>query len=206
MIKKHLFSTCISVLIFSAVFAQSKRQLAISLSAGKYNTPYYDAAKARSLFGIEADYGIAERHLLSIGFTAGKYDYAGDNDFTNNYYYLHKGREINRKVEDYVFKLVYKYKLLDKKKFAITPGVGAAILVQSEETPLVIVFQGSDGVRRTITGVSSIYSDLVFPVSTDFVYKISKGFQAGVVGGFLIHPDYPIIGLQAGVKISFLVN
>ena len=178
-------------------FGQDKKDLAVSFSTGILNSPYYYKAYAGSFFGFGFDYHISKRHILSASYLAGKHDYY-DNILSNttNFIILPKGT--NAKARYNTFAIAYKYKILINEKFNFTPGVGAGIMTHSRNYPYM---QGTSLVFNT-----SSWSDLVFPVTLDINYKILKRWQLGVTGGFLIHPDYPILALHVGPKLSYVLK
>jgi len=53
---------------------------------------------------------------------------------------------------------------------------------------------------------TSSWADLVFPVTLDLNFKIMRKWQAGVTSGFLVHPDYPVLALHAGPKLSYTIK
>jgi hypothetical protein len=106
--------------------------------------------------------------------------------------------ETNAKAFYHTFSVVYKYKVINQPSFSVVPGIGAGILTHSQDYPYV---QGSSIQFRT-----SSWSDLVFPVSLDMAYKPFDKWQVGITAGFLIHPDYPVLGLHAGPRISYVLK
>lgn len=46
----------------------------MSLSTGKFNSPYYLNNKARGFYSLEFDYYLTSRQILSANFNAGGHD------------------------------------------------------------------------------------------------------------------------------------
>ncbi len=178
-------------------FGQDKKDLAVSFSAGILNSPYYYKAYAGGFYGFGFDYHISKRHILSANYLAGRHDYY-DNILSNTTYYIVYPKGTNAEATYNTFSVSYKYKILNQTKFSIVPGVGAGIMTHSRDYPYT---QGTSTIFNT-----SSWSDLVFPVTLDINYKILKRWQLGLTGGFLIHPDYPILALHAGPKLSYVLK
>lgn len=177
--------------------AQNKKDLTLSLSAGLLNSPYYEKANARGFYGFNFDYHLAKRHLLSVNYFAGNHTYYDDvlsNDPTS---VIHSDGT-NADAEYRTFSVLYKYKIVDNTLMSFVPGVGAGIMTHTREYPYREI---NSGYPRT-----SSWSDLVFPISVDVNFKLSKQWQGGLTGGFLIHPDYPILALHAGPRLSYVIK
>jgi hypothetical protein len=196
---KIIFLTLLIGLSATNLFAQEKKDLRISFAAGIFNSPYYTNAMRREFYNFDFDYLITNRHILSTSFMSGHHRYY-DNVLSNNAVPLNTpGYEDNANAEaDYlIFSVFYKYKFLNTKKFSIVLGSGLGIMTQTKVYP----FTESNSVDFRQSG----WTDLVFPVRTEFDYKMGKHFQIGLIGGFFIHPDYPILGYHAGPRISYIL-
>ncbi|MGZ8536845.1 MAG: hypothetical protein ACXWV9_01215 [Flavisolibacter sp.] len=181
------------------LFAQETKDLRISMAVGIFNSPYYTNAKKREFYNFDADYFITERHILSTNFMSGHHRYY-DNVRSNNAVPLNTpGYEENTNATaDYLtFSVLYKYKLLNTKKIAISIGSGFGIMTQTKLYPF------TEG--NIVDFRESTWTDLVFPLRTEFDYKLSKHFQIGLIGGLYIHPDYPILGYHAGPRLSYVL-
>jgi len=191
----------LSLLLFILFFVQSvkgqeKKDLAISVGAGALNSPIYNMAKPMGFYKIDFDYHLTSRHIIAANYLAGKhhyYDNVLSNDPTGSGYW----DGTNSEAQYRTFSLLYKYKIIDNTLFSIVPGVGAGIMTHTREYPY-------KEINASYNRISS-WSDLVFPVNLDIDYKASSRWQFGLTGGFLIHPDYPILALHAGPKLSFVL-
>jgi hypothetical protein len=196
---KHL--SIFIFLIFSTLLSlgQDKKDLAISVSAGYFNSPYYNNAHSRGFYGINFDYHISKRQVLSANYLAGGHDYF-DNTLSNTPAsdYIVNPKGTNAKATYNTFSISYKYIIINSAKINVVPGVGAGIMTHSREYPYT---QGT-----SMTFHTSSWSDLVFPVTLDINYKVLGNWQLGMTGGFLIHPDYPILGLHAGPKLTYVLK
>lgn len=181
-----------------ATFGQEKKDLAVSLSAGYFNSPYYNNAHSREFYSFGFDYHISKRHILSANYVTGQHDYF-ENTLSNapsSSVATLKGT--NAKASYNTFSVLYKYKIINKAHFSIAPGAGAGILTHTLEYPYA---QGSSFIFQETT-----WSDLVFPVTLDINYKVFRQLQIGLTGGFLIVPEYPILALHAGPKLFYVLK
>ena len=175
---------------------QNKKDLTLSFSTGKLTSPYYPNDKATGFYGIDFDYHLTTRQVLSANFNAGGHDYY-DNVLSNTAVPLYENTT-NAKAAYRTFSILYKYKFLSKKTFSVDIGVGAGIMSQIKEYSY---REGNSYYFR-----QSGWTDLVFPVRLEFDYKLSKHFQLGLIGGFFIHPDFPILAYHAGPRLSYILK
>ena len=190
-----IFLLCVA----SYTMAQDKKDLAISFSTGYFNSPYYKNAHKRAFYEFSTDYHLSKKHILSVDYLAGKHDYLDEilsNTPPSQYLWLPKGT--NAEAIYSTFSVMYKFKIVDTKKFSIVPGAGAGILTHSRTYPY--------STSTSLWFDTSSWSDLVFPVTLDVNYKLSMHWQIGLTSGFLIHPDFPILGLHLGPKLSYIIK
>lgn len=194
--KNVIIFTTLFILTLTS-FSQNRKDLTISLSTGLLNSPYYKNAKPRHFVGFDFDYHLTKRHMLSVNYFAGNHHYYEDlrsNDPTGMIYSDGSNAHAGYKT----FSIEYKYKVINNNVLSLVPGVGAGIMTHSLEYPYKTINSGFN--------VTSSYSDLVFPISLDVNFKLSQHWQTGLTGGFLIHPDYPILALHAGPKLSYVIR
>lgn len=137
--------------------------------------------------------------LLSVNYFAGNHVYFDDilsNTPASNYIVYPKGT--NAKATYNTFSVLHKFKILNQAKFSIVPGAGAGIMTHCRDYPYT---EGASMYFNT-----SAWSDLVFPITLDMNYKLSRHFQLGLTSGFLIDPDYPILALHIGPKVSYILK
>lgn len=189
------------VFLFNIASAQDKKDLSLSFSAGFFNSPYYKRAHTGGFYKFGAGYHLSKNHALSFEFLGGRHTYyddiLSDKNAAESMIGIHNNT--NSFTLYTVFSISYKYKVINKNKFSLVPGVGAGIMTHSQKYP-------SSMYNGGITMVTTSFSDLVFPVSLDINYEILKNFQIGVTSGFLIHPDFPVLGLHIGPKISYVLK
>jgi hypothetical protein len=192
------FSSILTFFVLTT-FGQEKKDLAISVSTGIMNSPYYDNSHSRVFAGVAFDYHISKRKLLSANYLAGSHDYF-DNTLSNTpaSSYLVNPKGTNARAFYNTFSVSYKYKILDHSNFSIVPGVGAGLMTHRRDYPYT---EGSSLIFKT-----SSWSDLVFPITLDMNYKLTNVWQIGLTSGFLIHPDFPILGLHFGPKLSYILK
>jgi len=82
---RKIIGFVIAILVMLNATGQEKKDLAISLSAGVLNSPYYNNAHSRGFFGFGFDYHVSRRHVLSASYLAGKHNYL-DNILSNTTY------------------------------------------------------------------------------------------------------------------------
>lgn len=192
--------TFIITFLATTLSAQGKKDLRLSLSTGIFNSPYYTNARKREFYNFDFEYFINNRHILSTSFMSGHHRYY-DNVLSNNAVPLNiTGYEKNtNSTTNYLtFSVLYKYKLVNTKTFSINIGAGTGIMTQTKTYPF------TEG--NIVDFRQSGWTDLVFPVRTEFDYKLSNHFQIGLIGGFFIHPDYPILGYYAGPRLSYVLK
>jgi hypothetical protein len=196
---RHLFAFILLTFCSLLSFGQDRKDLSISVSAGYLNSPYYNNAHSRGFYGVGFDYHIAKRHVLSANYLAGGHDYF-DNTLSNTpaSVYIVNPKGTNAQATYNTFSISYKYKIINSAKLSVVPGVGAGIMTHSSDYPYT---QGTSMTFRT-----SSWSDLVFPVTLDFNYNVLRHWQLGLTSGFLIHPDYPILALHAGPKLTYVLK
>jgi hypothetical protein len=131
-----------------------------------------------------------------VNYNNGYHDYY-DNILSTDPGYI-KSNGTNAQADYGTFSVLYKYKFLNKKSISGAVGTGAGIMTHKRQYPYKI----SNG---SIFNESS-WTDLVFPVRIEFDYKISTSFRLGVVGGFYIQPDYPVLAYYAGPRLSYMLK
>lgn len=190
-----IFTTLFFITLNS--FGQDKKDLTVSLSGGLLNSPYYEKANAKGFFGFDFDYHLAKRHLLAVNYFAGGHTYY-DDVLSNDPTRISRPDRTNSDAEYRTFSVLYNYKLIDNSLVSLVPGVGVGIMTHTREYPYQEINKGYPRI--------SSWSDIVFPVNLDLNFKLSKNWQAGLTSGFLIHPDYPVLALHAGPKLSYIIK
>lgn len=188
---KKVTLLCISGLLSAISFGQEKKDLTLSFSAGAFNSPYYHDAKAREYYSVDFDYHLSARHIISTNFNAGKHWY---NDDVSSILPNHENTW-NTEASYRTFSILYKYKLLNAEKISANIGAGAGIMTHIRH------FKWD---RNYGDGSHSVWSDLTFPIRLDLDYKLSKRLRLGVMGGFFIHPDFPVLAYHAGPRLGYV--
>ncbi len=196
---KHVFTFFLLTFLALLSSGQNKKDLAVSVSAGYFNSPYYNNAHSRGFYGAGFEYHIARRQVLSANYLAGGHDYF-DNTLSNTpaSAFIINPKGTNAKATYNIFSISYKYKIIDNTKFSVVPGVGAGMMTHTRDYPYTQ--------PTSMTFHTSSFSDLVFPVTLDINYKMHSHWQLGLTGGFFIDPDYPILALHAGPKLSYVLK
>jgi len=188
---KILLSLLFAGLISPTVHGQEKKDLTISFGAGLFTSPYYKNSDASGFYAVDFDYNINSRHVIAANFNAGGHNYQ-DNVRSN----VPAGENlINSKAVYRTFSVLYKYQFIEWKSLSIYGGTGAGMMTQILEFPY------NETNSQNYRHVS--WSDLVFPVRLDINYHLSKRTSIGILGGFFIHPDFPILGYHSGLKILY---
>ncbi len=188
-----LFITGLLVVIS---FGQDNKDLTVSFSTGKLTSPYYPNDKAREYYGVDFDYHLTKRHILSANFNAGKHDYY---DVSSNTAIPLHANTTNAEASYRTFSILYKFKFVNGNSFSASLGAGAGIMTHIKE----FRYRENNSAEsyREVT-----WADLTFPVRLDLDYKLSKRFHFGVIGGLFIHPDYPVLGYHAGPRLSYVLK
>lgn len=195
------FILALFLLPHSHSFGQERKDLKLSLSTGFFNSTYYTNAKPRQFYNFSFDYSISKRHIISADFISGQFRYYDNVNVTSPIPLSTPGYEKHTNAEAYcqVFSVMYKYKLLDKRKFSINTGTGLGIISESFTYPV-------DTPNGFTFETSGSKGDLCFPVRLDINYQVLKKFQIGIIGGMYIYPDYPLVGQHTGISLSYLIK
>ena len=184
----------ISFFLSATSFGQQEKSLTVSFGAGFFTSPYYKNDDASGFYMADFDYHIKKRHVLSANYNAGGHNYQ-DNERSN----IAAGTNlINSKAEYRTFSFLYQYKILNKGKISAYVGTGAGIMTQILEYPY------NDGTNYSYR--QSSWTDLVFPVRGEFNYQLTRKVSIGILGGFYIHPDFPILGYHGGMQVSYNIK
>jgi hypothetical protein len=191
----------ITLVLFTALitlisYGQHKKDLIISVAAGALTSPYYLENKGGSFYTVDFDYHLSKRRLLSVNYNGGEHSYY-DNILSTDPGYI-KSDGTNAKAIYHTFSVLYKYMFLDKNAVSGSIGSGVGIMTHSREYPYAI----SNG----SIFVKTAWTDLVFPVRAEFDFKVSKCIRMGVIGGFYIAPDYPILAYYVGPRLGYLLK
>jgi hypothetical protein len=196
---------CVSILLivlFSQSYGQDKKDLKLSLSTGLFNSSYYTNSRPRQFYSFGFDYSITKRHIISVDFISGQHRYYDSIRVTTPIPLTTPGYEkhTNSEARTTIFSLLYKYKLLDKRKLSISAGTGFGIITELLTYPVDIP---NGGFTFETSGRKG---DLCFPLRLDIDYQILKRFQLGIIAGTYIYPDYPLVGEHLGMKFSYIIK
>ena len=193
---KKIMLFLLAGLITISLWGQEKKDLTLSVATGKLTSPYYQKDKAGNFYSIDFDYYLTSRQIISANFIAGGHGYY-DDVLSNNPGFMY-GDGTNGSANSRIFSFLYKYKIVNTKIFSLAFGTGAGLMTQTRLYPYVE--------RTSYYHRQSTWSDLVFPLRLELDYKVSKSFRLGFMGGFFIHPDYPILAYHAGPRITYVVK
>jgi hypothetical protein len=196
MIKQFVLSCLTFLLCFSAL-GQERKDLTLSFVGGKLASPFYKANRSGRFFGVDFDYSLARRHTLSVNYTDGVHRYY-DNVHTAGPAVMVNADGTNAEATYHTFSVLYKYSVLRTPSFSGSVGTGAGLMTHSLRYPF-------------STGTSAYYqqtvwTELVFPVRLEVDYHLSKSLKAGVIGGFFIQPDFPVLAYHVGPRLSYILN
>lgn len=194
---KKIMLFLLTGLITISLWGQEKKDLTLSVAKGKLNSPYYQKDRAGDFYSIDFDYYITSRQMVSANFTAGGHRYYEDILSNNPNGTLYEDGT-NAKIKYQIFSILYKFKIVNKKAFSMALGTGAGFMTDTQEYPYM---ERNFFYPRQSTG-----SDLVFPVRLEMDYKFSKHMRIGFIGGFYIHPDYPILAYHAGPRLTYVAK
>jgi len=194
---KVIFMILISMTFILTVKGQEKKDLVISVSSGLLTSPIYENTSAQGFYKIDFDYHLTSRHIITANYLGGQHYYYDDILSNDPLVSIGYPNGTNSTAEYRTTSIMYKYRIIDNSRISIVPGAGAGVLTHTREYP----YQEE---RKSYNKISS-WSDLVFPISLDINYKISSRWQFGLTGGFLVHPDFPILALNGGPRLSFVL-
>lgn len=192
----RIFTLLIILLAVTAASSQEKKDLTVSLHGGIFNSPYYAEANSGRFMKLSFDYNLSKKGILFSSYLNGHHRYFEDK--LSNTSGGMRSDGTNAKAVYQVYSIGYKYRISSISFLTIVPGAGAGIMTHSRDFPFAI---GNSSSYKTST-----WSDIVFPVTIDVNFKLFSNFQLGISGGFLIHPDYPVLGLHAGPGILYTIK
>lgn len=193
---KKLNLTLIAAITTIASIAQDKKDLGISFSTGRFTSPYYEKDEAGTYFNLDFDYYLTPRQVLSANFNSGSHDYYED-VLSNTGIPLYENT--NAEAEYRTFSILYKHKLPIVKGLFAGIGAGAGIMTHIRNYPYTET-------NFATSYRESSWTDLVFPVRLELGYKLSQHFQVGLMAGFFIHPDYPVLGHHGGPRLNYIIK
>ncbi len=189
------FFTCFIVLISLKGIGQETKSFVVGIAQGKLTSPYYDKSKWGDDFNIDLDYSFTKRGILSGNFNWGKHTYF---DPTGSPAVIY-GDGTNANQRYYTFSFLYKYAIIAKERFLVSVGTGAGGMVKVTEK----FYTETTNPSQLTYPRDFVSYDLVFPVRVDATYKLSSHFHIGVLGGFYVNPDFPILAYHGAIKIGF---
>ena len=195
--RKQFTIALFAALLTLTVTAQERKDLTVSLSVGKLTSPYYENNTSGRYFSFDFDYSLSKRSTLSVNYTDGKHRYFDNVRMPGPVFTIYSDGT-NSEAGYHTFSALYKYKILTTDHFSGVIGAGAGLMTHSRLVPL-----------YTSNGQSfqeSSWTDLVFPVRLEADYHLSKRFKAGVIGGFFIQPDYPVLAYHVGPRLSYVIK
>jgi len=190
---KQISTLLVATFVCGFVSGQDKKDLTMTFSAGVLNSPYYKNARSEEFYGFDFNYYLSDRTILATSYFAGKHRYFDSELSNTNYGYSDDGT--NAEARYNVFSLLVKYKVASTERFSVIPGVGVGIMTHTRNFPY--------RENNSESFHTSSWSDLAFPVSMELNYRLSKRWTAGLMGGFLIEPDFPIVALHAGPQLTY---
>jgi hypothetical protein len=116
-------------------FGQTKSNLAISLSGGFLNGNSYTNSYRGRYYHLGFDYHLAERHVLSLNYHSGGHDYFDGRFATPDDYLITPGGT-NAEAFYRTFSVVYKFKLVNTRRFSLAPGLGAGLMTHTIRYPI----------------------------------------------------------------------
>ncbi|MBY0480822.1 MAG: hypothetical protein K2Q21_05655 [Chitinophagaceae bacterium] len=189
--KKMMLALIMGLTVLSS-YGQERKDLVVSIATGQLTSPYYYKNTMGSFFSVDFDYHLSKRHILTANYSDGKHNYY--DKYLQADPNTSRSDGTNTRASYRTFSILYKYQFLNSKIITGNIGAGAGIMTH---------------IQRIITGYpasESNWSDLVFPARFELDYKISNSFRLGLIGGFYIHPDYPILAYHLGPRIGYLIK
>ena len=193
--KQVILGLLIGLVAFKS-FGQEKKDLRISVAGGSLMSPYYMENKGGRFYSVDFDYYLSKRHILSANYNDGKHNYYEDILSTDPGYIKSDGT--NAKAEYHTFSILYKYKFINKKALSAALGTGVGFMTHKKIYP----YKLSNGSIFNET----TWTDLVFPVRFELDYKASNSIHLGIIGGFYIQPDFPVLAYYAGPRLSYVIK
>jgi hypothetical protein len=183
-------------------YGQDKKDLKLSLSTGSFNSTYYTNAKSRQFYNFGFEYSVTKRRFISADFTSGQHRYYDNIRSDNAIPLTTPGYEkhTNAEARSMLFSVLYKYKLLDNRKFSINAGAGIGIITETFTYPVNIANGGFT--FETSGGKGGV----CFPFRLDIDYQFLNQFQIGLIAGTYFHPDHAPVGQHLGIRFSYILK
>jgi hypothetical protein len=194
---KHLTLALLTGLLTLTSFGQERKDLTLSFSAGKLSSPYYDHNTSGRFASFDFDYSLSKRHTLSVNYTDGKHRYYDNGRITGPVSDIYSDGT-NSEATYHTFSVLYKYRFISSTHLSGSIGAGAGMMTHSRMYP----FSTGNGYSYQ----ESAWTDLVFPVRLEADYHLSKNLKAGLIGGFFIQPDYPVLAYHIGPRFSYIIK
>lgn len=189
----------ICLILFFLVFktgvqAQYQNDVTFSGGMGFYYSPKYTNADAGDIALIEANYNVTEKQILAFRFSTARH-----------YYYDLKYSNTNEPSKDLInsfgyvkmYSLLYKREMVRDRKFAFLAGAGAGLFKETLKYPYYYEETREYDYRQ------KSFSRLILPLVMEGNYQLFKRFGAGLFAGAYLHPDFPVAGLDLGIKLSY---
>jgi len=194
---KQLTLTLLTALIIFSALGQERKDLTLSVAGGKLASPYYKNNTSGRFFSFDFDYSLAKRHTLSVNYTDGEHRYY-DNIHTSGPVVTINSDGTNSEATYHTFSVLYKYKFLSSTRISGAVGAGAGVMTHSRRYPF--------STNNSSFYQQSAWTDLVFPARLEVDYRLSNNLKAGMIGGFFIQPDFPVLAYHVGPRLSYIIK
>lgn len=196
-------TTLLLLLSACLVHGQEQKDLRLSIATGFLTTGHYVNVKPRQFYNFSFDYSVRKRHILSADFLSGRFRYYDSIRVSSPIPLSTPGYEhhANADARYTIFSVLYKYRLLDRKKIFVNIGSGLGLISETFIYPVDLANGGFT--FETATGGTA---DLCFPVRLDAGYQLSGKLQIGVMAGTYVYPDYPLVGQHLGIQLSYVIK
>lgn len=192
---KKLSIIFLSVLISSCAYAQ-KRNLKLSLSSGIYTSTNYPNVKSGPGYAFDMSYYITDKIFLASHVNYGGFRYYDDVLSNSPQTFLRlDGTNSFAKSIHVGFQIGYNFKFSNLVDLYGSTGVSSYTLMRTYP------FQSDE---NTWVPIESAWTDMAFPVRLGIEFHPWEKISFGIVTGFYIEPDFPIVGFHFGPILSYI--
>lgn len=194
---KKIIIVLIAVLICQSSFSQ-KKDLRLSISSNVYTSTSYPNVKPGAGFSLDMSYFITDKIFIASHANYGKFRYY-DDVLSNapDHFDLEDGTNTSAASIHAGLVIGYNIKISNLLNLHAATGVSSYTLMRRYP------YQFDPD---TWSYSHSAWTDLAFPVRIGIESIIWERLSLGLIGGFYIEPDFPIVGWHIGPVISYTIK
>lgn len=165
---------------------------------GIYKGPDLDRIKHKSAIGIDFDYHLSGKWVLTAGFVQGRFRYV-DEIRTFLHLQLEDGPDAtNAEGFDYHLYVLSSYALILRQRFSLNAGAGVGAFSRTFKYP----YAGpSSATSAEVFVAEQSFSRVEIPAKVEANYMLSKCVGIGLKAGLFWVPNQGLVGLHTGPRL-----